>query len=205
MPWMDWPSMWWTGCQEGFNHTTSGHFPAHSQPSVKVIFPNNEESIIGVSCTYIPDCMSNPLSLTLIFSPSFGPGPQSLFPLEWMTRQCACQDGSPGLVWYRRISSTVMWRQKLGHLTGKGMLSVGWKRVGTGNREQRLQNAIDFTFAFFCPWYYLYLRKDSLQQEVWGEAVTAIRGTFETTHPSRHPQNPIPSLCIWQLSRKDQK
>ena len=30
MPWMDWPSMWWTGCQEGFNHTTSGHFPAHS-------------------------------------------------------------------------------------------------------------------------------------------------------------------------------
>lgn len=127
------------------------------------------------------------LSLMFIFSPSFGPGAQSLFPSEWMTSQCTCWDGSPGLVWYMRISSTVMWRQKLGHLTGKGMLSVGWERVGLGNREQKLQSAIDFTFALFCPWYCLYLHKDSLRQEVRGEAVTAVRGTFETTHPSRHP------------------
>lgn len=126
-------------------------------------------------------------SLTFIFSPSFGPGAQSLFPSEWMTRQYTCWDGSPGLVWYMRISSMVMRRQKLGHVTRKGMWSVGWERVGIGNREQKLQSAIDFTFALFCPWYSFYLHKDSLRQEVWGEAVTAIRGTFETTHPSRHP------------------
>jgi len=57
-------------------------------------------------------------------------------------------------MWYMRISSMVMRRQKLGHVTRKGMWSVGWERVGIGNREQKLQSAIDFTFALFCPWYY---------------------------------------------------
>lgn len=32
MPWMDWLSMGWTGCQEGFNCITPGHFPAQASP-----------------------------------------------------------------------------------------------------------------------------------------------------------------------------
>ena len=117
------------------------------------------------------------LSLMFIFSPSFGPGAQSYFPSEWMTRQCTSWDGSPCLVHERQLHCYVQ-RQKLGHLTRKGMLSGGWERGATGNREQTLQSAIDFTFALFCPWCCLCLHKDSLRQEMQGGAVTAIRGMF---------------------------
>lgn len=99
-----------------------------------------------------------------------------LLPIR-MDDKCTSWDGSPRLVHERQLRCYVQ-RQKLGHLTRRGMLSGGWERGGTGNRKQTLQSAIDFTFALFCLWCCLCLHKDSLRQEMQGGAVTAIRGTF---------------------------